>query len=64
MTMPNDAEVFTLGKVGNTTPIDEIWDSWFDGNAVTADFMTGSELPFDQERESFGCTSTAARSSR
>ncbi|SDU05304.1 antitoxin VapB [Pseudomonas mediterranea] len=64
MTTLNDAKVFALGRVGNITPIDGTWDSWFDGNTVTADCMTGSELPIDQERESFGCSSTPAHSSR
>lgn len=31
----------------------EAWDSWFDGQGVTADFMSEREQPTEQEREGF-----------
>ncbi|MGE6608237.1 hypothetical protein ACQKE4_17230 [Halomonas sp. NPDC076908] len=31
----------------------EAWDSWFDGESVTEDFMSKREQPKEQEREAF-----------
>jgi antitoxin VapB len=31
----------------------EAWDSWFDGESVTAGFMSEREQPKEQEREAF-----------
>ena len=54
--MPNDVkrvDVIAVGRTRIITPAGEAWDSWFDGDTVTADFMTEREQPADQERESF-----------
>jgi len=54
--MPNDVkrvDVIAIGRTRIITPAGEAWDSWFDGDTVTADFMTEREQPADQERESF-----------
>ena len=54
--MPADVkrvEVIAIGRARLITPAGEAWDSWFDGESITADFMTDREQPADQERESF-----------
>ncbi|WP_283189656.1 type II toxin-antitoxin system VapB family antitoxin [Pseudomonas sp. PMCC200344] len=54
--MPSDVKRVNVVAIGRTriiTPADETWDSWFDGDGVSADFMTDREQPADQERESF-----------
>jgi antitoxin VapB len=54
--MPSDVKRVNVVAIGRTriiTPADETWDSWFDGESVTADFMADREQPAEQERESF-----------
>ncbi|WP_025110946.1 type II toxin-antitoxin system VapB family antitoxin [Pseudomonas sp. H1h] len=54
--MPSDVkrvEVIAIGRTRVITPAGESWDSWFDGDNVSADFMVDREQPNDQERESF-----------
>ncbi|MGN6319286.1 MAG: AbrB/MazE/SpoVT family DNA-binding domain-containing protein, partial [Trinickia sp.] len=34
-------------------PVGESWDSWFDGEEVSPDFMSMRDQPGDQEREGF-----------
>jgi len=54
--MPGDVkrvEVIAIGRTRVITPAGESWDSWFDGENVSADFMAEREQPDDQERESF-----------
>jgi len=54
--MPSDVkrvDVIAVGRARIITPAGEAWDSWFDGDSATADFMTEREQPADQERESF-----------
>lgn len=54
--LPDDVkrvDVIAIGRTRILTPAGESWDSWFDGEGVTADFMTDREQPTDQERESF-----------
>ncbi|MBT9265578.1 MULTISPECIES: type II toxin-antitoxin system VapB family antitoxin [Pseudomonas] len=54
--MPGDVkrvEVIAIGRTRVITPAGESWDSWFDGDDVSADFMVDREQPNDQERESF-----------
>ncbi|WP_339448170.1 type II toxin-antitoxin system VapB family antitoxin [Pseudomonas sp. EA_5y_Pfl2_R50] len=54
--MPSDVkrvEVIAIGRTRVITPAGESWDSWFDGDSVTPDFMADREQPADQERESF-----------
>ncbi|MFL1516563.1 MULTISPECIES: type II toxin-antitoxin system VapB family antitoxin [Pseudomonas] len=46
-------EVIAIGRTRIITPAGEAWDSWFDGESVTPDFMIDREQPADQERESF-----------
>lgn len=54
--LPDDVkrvDVVALGRVRIITPAGESWDSWFDGDGVTEDFMLEREQPADQEREAF-----------
>lgn len=54
--LPDDVkrvDVIAIGRTRILTPAGESWDSWFDGEGVSADFMTDREQPADQERESF-----------
>ncbi|MBK4998211.1 antitoxin [Pseudomonas sp. S31] len=54
--LPDDVkrvDVVALGRTRIITPAGESWDSWFDAERVTADFMVEREQPADQERESF-----------
>ncbi|WP_428551654.1 type II toxin-antitoxin system VapB family antitoxin [Pseudomonas edaphica] len=54
--MPDDVkrvDVISIGRARIITPAGESWDSWFDGEGGTPDFMTDREQPAEQERESF-----------
>ncbi|MBD8147461.1 antitoxin [Pseudomonas fluorescens] len=46
-------DVVSIGRARIITPAGESWDSWFDGEGVTPDFMNDRDQPADQERESF-----------
>ncbi|MFK3915225.1 toxin-antitoxin system antitoxin VapB [Enterobacter cancerogenus] len=46
-------EVIAVGRSRLITPAGESWDSWFDGESVSADFMNVREQPTEQEREGF-----------
>jgi antitoxin VapB len=46
-------DVVALGRTRIITPVGESWDSWFDGEGVSADFMAEREQPAEQEREGF-----------
>ena len=45
-------DIIPLGRARLIVPEGEGWDSWFDGDGVTADFMETRDQPDDQERES------------
>ncbi|MFJ4141314.1 type II toxin-antitoxin system VapB family antitoxin [Pseudomonas sp. NPDC089734] len=54
--LPDDVkrvDVIAIGRTRIITPAGESWDSWFEGEGVTADFMAEREQPADQERDSF-----------
>ena len=54
--LPDDVkrvEVIAVGRTRIITPAGEGWDSWFDGDDVSADFMTLRDQPPMQEREAF-----------
>lgn len=54
--LPEDVkrvDVVVVGRARILTPAGESWDTWFDGEGVTADFMGEREQPDEQERESF-----------
>jgi antitoxin VapB len=42
-----------VGRTRIITPAGEAWDNWFDGAAVTSDFMSDRDQPALQEREAF-----------
>ena len=54
--LPEDVKKVEIIAIGHTriiTPAGESWDSWFDGENVSADFMDIRDQPAMQERESF-----------
>jgi antitoxin VapB len=54
--LPEDVKRVDVVAVGRTriiSPAGESWDAWFDGESVTADFMSEREQPEGQEREGF-----------
>ena len=54
--LPEDVkkvEIIAIGRTRIITPAGESWDSWFDGENVSADFMDIRDQPVMQERESF-----------
>ncbi|RMO80944.1 SpoVT/AbrB-like protein [Pseudomonas syringae pv. philadelphi] len=54
--LPDDVKRVDVVAVGRTriiSPAGESWNSWFDGENVSDDFMTAREQPADQQRESF-----------
>lgn len=54
--LPEDVKRVDIIAVGRTriiAPAGEGWDSWFDGAAVTADFMAERDQPAADEREAF-----------
>lgn len=46
-------DVVALGRSRLIAPAGEAWDSWFESEGVSADFMNEREQPKDQEREGF-----------
>jgi len=54
--LPEDVkkvDIVALGRARLIAPAGEAWDSWFDGEGVSDDFMSEREQPKDQERELF-----------
>ncbi|MFF7709318.1 type II toxin-antitoxin system VapB family antitoxin [Pseudomonas sp. NPDC007930] len=54
--LPDDVkrvDVITLGRSRLISPAGESWDSWFDGEGVSEDFMAEREQPAEQVREAF-----------
>ena len=52
--LPDDVkrvDVVAVGRIRIIAPAGESWDSWFDGPAVSPDFMAEREQPVEQERE-------------
>lgn len=46
-------DIVAVGRSRIITPAGESWDSWFDGEGVSNDFMAEREQPQEQEREAF-----------
>ena len=44
-------DVIAVGRTRIITPAGEAWDSWFDNEGVTPDFMIEREQPVEQHRE-------------
>ena len=56
VTLPDNikkVDIMVLGRARLITPAGEAWDSWFESEGVTDDFMTEREQPSEQERELF-----------
>ncbi|WP_174865141.1 type II toxin-antitoxin system VapB family antitoxin [Pectobacterium polaris] len=51
--LPDDVKHAAIGRTRIITPAGESWDSWFEGNGVTSDFMSTRENPDEQIREDF-----------
>ena len=54
--LPEDVkkvDIVALGRARLIAPAGEAWDSWFDGEGVTDDFMCEREQPQEQNREEF-----------
>lgn len=54
--LPDDVKQVDIVAIGRTriiTPAGESWDSWFEGDGVTSDFIIAREQPDDQIREDF-----------
>ena len=49
----NRVDIIPLGRGRLIVPEGEGWDSWFNGEGATSDFMSLREQPNDQEREYF-----------
>lgn len=44
-------DVIALGNARLIVPAGQAWDSWFDGEGVSDDFMAERDQPVPQERE-------------
>lgn len=54
--LPDDVkrvDIIAVGRARIITPAGESWDSWFEGEGVTEDFMADREQPADQKRDEF-----------
>ncbi|MFD1745101.1 type II toxin-antitoxin system VapB family antitoxin [Rhizobium helianthi] len=54
--LPDDVkrvDIVAFGRTRIIAPVGEVWDSWFDGDAATSDFMSERHQPAAQEREAF-----------
>ncbi|MBN3063643.1 antitoxin [Pectobacterium aquaticum] len=54
--LPDDVKQVDIVAIGRTriiTPAGDSWDSWFEGESVTPDFMITREQPDEQVREDF-----------
>ena len=54
--LPESVKKVDIIKIGNArliAPAGESWDSWFDGEGVTDDFMNERDQPMQQERDQF-----------
>ncbi|MBP3865006.1 MAG: antitoxin [Pseudomonas sp.] len=54
--LPDDVkrvDIVSVGRARIITPVGECWDSWFEGEGVTSDFMTDRDQPPEQRRDDF-----------
>ncbi|EPL06257.1 virulence-assiciated protein MvpT [Pseudomonas sp. CF161] len=54
--LPEDVtrvDIVSIGRSRIITPAGESWDSWFDEDSVSDDFMSDRDQPAEQIRESF-----------
>ncbi|MDE0291143.1 MAG: type II toxin-antitoxin system VapB family antitoxin [Candidatus Dadabacteria bacterium] len=48
-----EVDIIRLGRSRLITPAGEAWDSWFEGEGVTDDFMNERDQTGSQKREPF-----------
>lgn len=46
-------DIVVIGRTRVISPVGESWDSWFDEEPASADFMSDREQPATQVREDF-----------
>lgn len=46
-------DIVAIGRTRVISPTGEAWDSWFEGEGVSDDFMSSREQPPEQERDMF-----------
>jgi antitoxin VapB len=46
-------DIIAIGRARLLVPSGESWDTWFDGESVTTDYLVDREQPGDQTREGF-----------
>lgn len=46
-----EVDITVIGRSRLISPAGESWDSWFDGESVSSDFMQDRDQPEAQERE-------------
>lgn len=46
-------DIVAIGRTRVISPAGEAWDSWFEGEGVSDDFMSSREQPPEQERDLF-----------
>ncbi|HDS1818257.1 TPA: antitoxin [Pseudomonas putida] len=54
--LPDDitrVDIVAVGRTRIITPAGESWDSWFEGEPASADYMASRDQPANQEREGF-----------
>jgi len=54
--LPDDVkrvDVVAVGRARIISPAGESWDIWFEGDSVSADFMSDREQAAEQPREGF-----------
>ena len=49
----HQVEIMKIGRSRLITPADQSWDSFFDGQKVSDDFMAEREQPAAEERDGF-----------
>ncbi|MFT5520271.1 MAG: antitoxin VapB [Enterobacterales bacterium] len=54
--LPDSVKKVNIIALGNSrliTPAGQAWETWFDGEGVTDDFMSERDQPEDQNRDNF-----------
>ena len=46
-------DIIQMGQARLVAPAGSSWDSWFEGEGVTDDFMSERDEPVDQHRDEF-----------
>jgi antitoxin VapB len=46
-------DIIPMGHARLVVPVGSSWDSWFEGEGVSDDFMSERDQPADQQRDEF-----------